>query len=450
MTLASGASAAAVGAAARGPLAILCGGGDFPVAVARAAAAQGRDPFLVGVVGAADARIEAFAHLWVHVGEVGRLFAALKARGVTQIAIVGAMTRPEFADLRLDWRALRRLAGLAALFRGGDNQLLVGISKFFEAEGVAVVGVHEVAPGLVAAPGLLGARRPSAQAASDARRGGALLDALSPFDAGQAVVVANGRVLAIEAAEGTDAMLARVAELRARRRLRLRGRVGVLVKAPEARPGSAARHAGGRPRNDRRRQSRRTRRRRARRRARADRRSRRFRPRGRRGRPVRARAGGVSAAARPLRVFLVVGEESGDQLGFKLMRALREQTGGAIAFAGVGGAAMEAEGLESLFPLADIAVMGILPVIPKLPKMLARIARDRARDRRRAARRARHHRQPGFHPPGRAAGAQGAARPADRRLCQPVGLGLAAGPGARDARLCRPAARAAALRAGRP
>lgn len=233
MTLASGASAAAVGAAARGPLAILCGGGDFPVAVARAAAAQGRDPFLVGVVGAADARIEAFAHLWVHVGEVGRLFAALKARGVTQIAIVGAMTRPEFADLRLDWGALRRLAGLAALFRGGDNQLLVGISKFFEAEGVAVVGVHEVAPGLVAAPGLLGARRPSAQAASDARRGGALLDALSPFDAGQAVVVANGRVLAIEAAEGTDAMLARVAELRARRRLRLRGRVGVLVKAPK-------------------------------------------------------------------------------------------------------------------------------------------------------------------------------------------------------------------------
>ena len=78
-------------------------------------------------------------------------------------------------------------------------------------------------------------------------------------------------------------------------------------------------------------------------------------------------------AARALRIFLVVGEHSGDQLGFKLMRALREATGGAIAFSGIGGAAMQAEGLQSLFPLTDIAVMGILPVIARLPTLLARI-----------------------------------------------------------------------------
>jgi lipid-A-disaccharide synthase len=74
-----------------------------------------------------------------------------------------------------------------------------------------------------------------------------------------------------------------------------------------------------------------------------------------------------------LNVFLVVGEHSGDQLGFKLMRALRVATQGEIAFAGVGGEAMRGEGLNSLFPLADIAVMGILPVIAKLPTLLARI-----------------------------------------------------------------------------
>jgi lipid-A-disaccharide synthase len=77
--------------------------------------------------------------------------------------------------------------------------------------------------------------------------------------------------------------------------------------------------------------------------------------------------------ARVLRIFVVVGEHSGDQLGFKLMRALREATGGNVAFSGVGGEAMQAEGLQSLFPLADIAVMGILPVIAKLPTLLARI-----------------------------------------------------------------------------
>ena len=76
---------------------------------------------------------------------------------------------------------------------------------------------------------------------------------------------------------------------------------------------------------------------------------------------------------RALRVALVAGEHSGDQLGFKLMRALRAATGGDITFSGVGGEAMEAEGLTSLFPISEIAVMGILPVLARLPSLLARI-----------------------------------------------------------------------------
>jgi lipid-A-disaccharide synthase len=77
----------------------------------------------------------------------------------------------------------------------------------------------------------------------------------------------------------------------------------------------------------------------------------------------------------PLRVALVAGEHSGDQLGSKLMRALREAHAGGIAFLGVGGESMEVEGLKSLFPISDIAVMGILPVLARLPKLLARIRR---------------------------------------------------------------------------
>ena len=76
---------------------------------------------------------------------------------------------------------------------------------------------------------------------------------------------------------------------------------------------------------------------------------------------------------RGLRVALIAGEHSGDQLGFKLMRALRAQTEGEVEFFGVGGDAMEAEGLKSLFPLSDMAVMGVAPVIAKLPTLLARI-----------------------------------------------------------------------------
>ncbi len=75
----------------------------------------------------------------------------------------------------------------------------------------------------------------------------------------------------------------------------------------------------------------------------------------------------------PLRVALVAGEHSGDELGYRLMRALKDARAGDVAFSGVGGEAMEAEGLKSLFPISDIAVMGILPVLARLPTLIARI-----------------------------------------------------------------------------
>ncbi len=79
----------------------------------------------------------------------------------------------------------------------------------------------------------------------------------------------------------------------------------------------------------------------------------------------------------PLKIALVAGEHSGDQLGFKLMRALRAAAG-EVDFTGVGGEAMEAEGLTSLFPISDVAVMGILPVLARLPKLLQRIRQTAA------------------------------------------------------------------------
>jgi UDP-2,3-diacylglucosamine hydrolase len=221
------------GGGASGPFAILCGAGAFPLEVASEARRAGREPFLVGVVGATDSAIEAYPHLWVRMGEVGKLFAALKARAIAELVIIGAIARPEFADLRLDWGAVKHAAGLAQLFRRGDNGLLAGIAAIIEGEGVRVVGAHEVAPGLLVRIGRVGARAPLEEDETDIGFGARLLQALSTFDAGQGAIVAAGRVLAIEAAEGTDAMLARVAEMRASGRLRLAGPAGVLVKAPK-------------------------------------------------------------------------------------------------------------------------------------------------------------------------------------------------------------------------
>jgi UDP-2,3-diacylglucosamine hydrolase len=215
------------------PLAILCGAGAFPLEVAGEARRSGREPFLVGVVGATDSAIEAYPHVWVRMGEVGKLFAALHARAIAEMVIIGAMTRPEFANIRLDWGAVKRAVGLAQLFRRGDNGLLVGLAAIIEREGIRVVGAQDVAPRLLAPAGRFGARAPSEEDEADVALGAGLIDALSSFDAGQGAVVAAGRVLAIEAAEGTDAMVARIAEMRANGRLRFSGQAGVLVKAPK-------------------------------------------------------------------------------------------------------------------------------------------------------------------------------------------------------------------------
>jgi lipid-A-disaccharide synthase len=74
----------------------------------------------------------------------------------------------------------------------------------------------------------------------------------------------------------------------------------------------------------------------------------------------------------PLTIALIAGEASGDQLGFKLMQAVRELHPD-CRFIGVGGDRMQEEGLNSLFPMSDIAVMGILPVLGRLPLILRRI-----------------------------------------------------------------------------
>ena len=76
---------------------------------------------------------------------------------------------------------------------------------------------------------------------------------------------------------------------------------------------------------------------------------------------------------RPLGIFLVAGEESGDRLGAALMRALREQAGSAIRFRGVGGDEMAAEGMTSLFPIADLAIVGVTAIPARLTKILGRI-----------------------------------------------------------------------------
>lgn len=216
------------------PLAIICGGGSFPGAVADAVAARGRRPVVFGIKGWADPTvIGRYAHHWIALGQAGRFFRLAKAENCREVLFIGTVLRPPITALRLDWHTIKLLPRVVAFFRGGDDKLLSGVASVAESGGLRVVGVKDVAPELFVPEGVLGAHTPSPRDHGDIEYALKLVAALGPFDVGQAAVVASGHVIAVEAAEGTDQMLMRIAELRRLGRVTAPRGVGVLVKAPK-------------------------------------------------------------------------------------------------------------------------------------------------------------------------------------------------------------------------
>jgi DUF1009 family protein len=223
------------GATAGGePLAIICGGGSFPGAVAEAIIRRGRRPVMFPVRGWADPNVvERYTHHWVALGQAGRLFRLARAEHCREAVLIGTLLRPALTQLRPDWYMLRLMPRIAAVFRGGDDRLLSGIAALFEEGGLRIVGVGDVAPEIVVPRGSLARHTPSERDRADIAHGLKLIATLGPFDVGQAVVVADGHVVAVEASEGTDNMLMRVAQMRSEGRFTKPPGIGVLVKAPK-------------------------------------------------------------------------------------------------------------------------------------------------------------------------------------------------------------------------
>jgi len=221
-------------AATDDPLAIICGGGSLPFAVADAVARRGRRAVLFPIRGFGDpAAVERYPHHWIALGQFGRMCRLASAERCRDVVFIGNLIRPSLREIRLDWQTIRLMPRVARLYRGGDDRLLSGIGRIFEEHGFRLLGAHEVAPEILVREGVMGKRRPSERDEADIATGLAVLAAMGPFDIGQAAVVASGHVIAVEAAEGTDTMLARVAELRRLGRIRYPVGVGVLVKAPK-------------------------------------------------------------------------------------------------------------------------------------------------------------------------------------------------------------------------
>ena len=206
----------------------------MPFAVADSLAARGIAPVLFALRGACDpVRVKRFRHHWISVGQLGRATKLFRAEGCRDLIFIGTLVRPALSEVRLDWGTLRVLKNVIGAFRGGDDHLLSGVGRILEQDGFRMVGIKDVAPDLLMPEGCITRLAPDASAIADISEGREVLGALGPFDIGQAVVVIDGHVVAVEDIEGTDGLLARLARLRAEGRLRARAGHGVLVKAPK-------------------------------------------------------------------------------------------------------------------------------------------------------------------------------------------------------------------------
>ena len=206
-------------------LGIIAGGGDLPGQVAAAASAAGRAVYIVGLEGFANPAVLApWPHRFLRLGAATRIIAALRAHGCQDLVMIGPMRRPSLLDLRPDAEGAKLLARIGRAAFAGDDGLLAAVIRVLTEEGFRVIGAHEIMREVVAPIGVLTFAQPDAQAMADVQRGVEVARLLGSADVGQGCVVQQGLVLAVEAIEGTDAMLARAGELRRD------GIGGVLVK----------------------------------------------------------------------------------------------------------------------------------------------------------------------------------------------------------------------------
>lgn len=215
-------------------LGLIAGGGDLPRTLAERCIQAGRPFFVIRLKGFADAGLEDYPGADIGMAELGKCFAALKKAGCQNVCFAGLVARPDFSALKPDLRGLAALPGVIAAARKGDDGLLRFLLGEFEKEGFRIEGAHEVVDDLTLPIGVLGAVAPLASDKGDIERAIEVARAIGRLDIGQGAVVVRGLVLAVEGQEGTDALLARCAQLpQALRGTSGAKAVGVLAKAPK-------------------------------------------------------------------------------------------------------------------------------------------------------------------------------------------------------------------------
>jgi len=194
-------------------LGIIAGGGVLPRRLADTHLEAGGGVFMIAFEGITpDETVEGLDHAWVRLGRIQDTMDAMIGAGVEDVVMAGPIKRPALSSLDIDGRGAKLLfrAGRKAF---GDDGLLSVLVAEIESDGLKVIAVDQILGGVLAGSGPIAGPEPDEAAWSDIQRGMDVLKHLGPVDVGQAIVVQEGLVLAVEAIEGTDAMIERAGDL---------------------------------------------------------------------------------------------------------------------------------------------------------------------------------------------------------------------------------------------
>lgn len=195
-------------------LGLIAGRGQLPLDIIAQCQAEGRPFFILAIKGQTpEAVVNGYPHAWVHIGEVGAALDHLTRAGVTDLVLAGAIDRPSFSAIKPDREGAKLVARLGMKRFLGDDSLLSALVAYFEQKGFRIVGADSLIGDGVMAEGPLGRLAMPAGLQKDVAFGLKAVKTLGALDIGQGVVIQGGRVIAVEAAEGTDGMLARCAAL---------------------------------------------------------------------------------------------------------------------------------------------------------------------------------------------------------------------------------------------
>lgn len=215
------------------PLGIVAGLGELPGVIAQNAVAEGRGVYVLRLKGFEEPALADYPGKIVGLGEFGGLLKGLRQAGCEDVVFAGIVKRPDFRKLNLDMRGARLLPKVIKAARQGDDALLRVMVDALESEGFNVISAQAANANLLAPQGLLAGEPPRSEDLADIRRAAEIAATIGALDIGQGCVVCDGLVLAVEAQEGTDAMLERVAALAEEIRGTNAARRGVLVKRPK-------------------------------------------------------------------------------------------------------------------------------------------------------------------------------------------------------------------------